>query len=324
MNYAVIGTGWITKELINSAELCNNAKLCAVYSRNEETGKNFAGEFGVSCVYTNLEELAKSEIEAVYIASPNVCHYEQAKLLLMNKKHILCEKSIAASASQVQELIDVAAKQGVVFLEAIKSMYTPGAELLKEACKKIGRISQASFVFEQLSSKYPALLRGELPNIFNPEMQTGAVMDIGVYCLHPAVYLFGKPETVIANAVLSDLGIDLCGDAILRYPDKSVTVSYSKIANQAVPSQIIGDAGMITIEKISTCSGITLHRNDGSREVLYPHCPDEMHMRYEAEFFANAISSPEQYQEKVQRFNEQSVVVCDLLAQIRKLTGVVF
>ena len=73
-------------------------------------------------------------------------------------------------------------------------MHSPARQILKDAVASIGNIRSASFDFSQLSSKYKALVNGELPNIFNPEMKTGALNDLGVYCVYPAVDLFGVPE----------------------------------------------------------------------------------------------------------------------------------
>ncbi len=324
VRYAVIGTSWITKSLISAAELAGGLSLCAVYSRTEERGKEFAAEYGVQKVYTNLSALAADqEIDAVYIASPNACHFEQAKMLLSAKKHILCEKPLARSGERVRTLLRLAEENGVVFLEAIKSMFTPGAKAIEDALPLLGRISQASFVFQQLSSRYPALLRGELPNIFNPDLEAGAVMDIGVYCLYPALRFFGAYESVAANAKLLKNGIDLYGDAILHYPDQQVVLSYSKAANQAVPSQIIGDAGAILIQKISSFDGVSLILNDGAKKTLY-QSDKENDMKYEADFFRRAIETPEEVRGELSRLNRLSVLSAEGLAEIRKKTKLCF
>ena len=90
-------------------------------------------------VYTDLSALAADqEIDAVYIASPNACHFEQAKILLSAKKHILCEKPVARSGERVQTLLRLAEENGVVFLEAIKSMFTPGAKAIVDALPLLG------------------------------------------------------------------------------------------------------------------------------------------------------------------------------------------
>lgn len=318
VRYATIGTSTITDKFIDGAERAGGLLHTAVYSRNESTGRAFANKHRVSTVFADLEQLAKSDaIDAVYIASPNSLHYAQAKLFLENKKHVLCEKLVAQDEGLVTELSEIAKENKVVFLEAIKSMFTPGAKILKEAVSKIGRVSQAQFSFLQLSSRYPQLIRGEIPNIFNPDLQAGALADIGVYCLHPAVYLFGRYKEICACDIKHTNGIDLCGDAILKYDGLNVCISYSKIANSFVPSYITGDKGIITIEKISEFAGITLKENDGTQTVLDVYNPNDNYMRFEAAFFRDAVSDCEKYREEILKLNRQTALVCGAVGQIK-------
>lgn len=164
---------------------------------------------------------ASPDIDAVYIASPNVLHAAQSRLFLENGKHVLCEKPLAARPEEVESLQALAANRGLVYMEAIMLLHMPQLAVLEEAVGRLGRISLAHFDFSQLSSKYPAYLEGAaLPNIFNPAMETGALMDLGVYCVYPALYLFGEPEELTASAVFLDSGADGAGAAVLRYPDQ--------------------------------------------------------------------------------------------------------
>ena len=85
-------------------------------------------------------------------------------------------------------------------------MFNPARELLRNSLEKIGRITSAHFDFSQLSSKYPAYLSGNLPNIFNPALATGCLMDLGIYCVYPAIDLFGIPDKITACASFMDSG----------------------------------------------------------------------------------------------------------------------
>lgn len=91
IRYATIGTSWITREFIGGAALAGGLQLAAVYSRNEESGAAFAAGLGGVPVYTDLEKLAASGIDAVYIASPNSLHYPQSRFFLERGIHVLCE-----------------------------------------------------------------------------------------------------------------------------------------------------------------------------------------------------------------------------------------
>ena len=81
MKYGTIGTSWITDSFIQGASLVDGMELAAVYSRNLETGKAFSKKYGNTAVFTDLEQMAKGDlIDSVYIASPNVLHYEQSRI----------------------------------------------------------------------------------------------------------------------------------------------------------------------------------------------------------------------------------------------------
>ena len=268
LKYSVIGTSWITKSFIDGANLYEGLSLDGVYSRSFEKGRAFAEETGAKRVFTDFNDLASSDTDLVYVASPNVCHYEQCKTLLLNGKHIICEKPITITAEEFIELCNIANERNLVYFEAIMYMHTPLRQVLKKVVSKIGKIRSATIDFSQLSSKYQALKNGELPNIFNPEMKTGALNDLGIYCVYPVIDLFGMPEKIIPVQHFLHTGADGSGSAAFEYEDKLVTITYSKVGQSRSPSQIMGDEGTVTIESISKLDGIKLYNNVGEEILL--------------------------------------------------------
>lgn len=292
ISYSVIGTSWITKSFIEGARLCEELFLDGVYSRSLGKGEEFAKEVGAKRAFASFQELLKSDTQLVYVASPNVCHYEQCKALLNNGKHVICEKPITITAKEFSELCSLAEEKNLVFFEAIMYMHSPARKTLKEAVATIGNIRSASFDFSQLSSKYKALVNGELPNIFNPEMKTGALNDLGVYCVYPAVDLFGEPEEIIPSQHFLSTGADGCGSAIFKYSDKLVTITYSKIGQSRGVSQVFGDLGTITIGSISQTDNISVYNNSGEETVLVPDIDKKYHMGNEAQSAVEFIKNP--------------------------------
>ncbi len=286
IKYSVIGTSWITKSFIEGASLCSELLLDGVFSRSAEKGEMFARETGAKRIFESFEELVLSDTELVYVASPNVCHYAQCKVLLENGKHILCEKPITVTSEEFEELCSIAEKNNLVYFEAIMYMHSPARKILKKAVGKLGNIRSASFDFSQLSSKYKALVNGELPNIFNPEMKTGALNDLGIYCVYPVVDLFGMPQEIIPSQQFLSTGADGCGSAFFKYCDKLVTITYSKVGQSRGVSQIFGDKGTVTIGSVSQTDNIYLYNNNGEKEELVPDIDKKYHMGNEA---ANAV-----------------------------------
>ena len=322
MRYGVIGTGWIAKSFIYGTRMLCNSDFVAVYSRTEESGGKFADENGIETVYTDINEFAKGDFDAVYIASPNRLHYEQTKLMLQSGKHVICEKPITVEPDELEELQMLAKEKSLVYIEAIMYMFNPAANLLKDAVKKIGRITSVHFDFSQLSSKYPAYLEGKLPNIFNPALATGCLMDLGIYCVYPALDLFGIPDKITACAHFMESGADGSGNSAFLYDDKLVNLTYSKLGQDRLGSQIFGDEGTITIESISKLINMKLVDNKGNVTEIIGDVPKERIMGYEAEAFEKFIATPEDpYYETVKK---RALQVSKVMKEIRDISGIEF
>lgn len=322
MRYGVIGTGWIAKSFIDGARMLCNSDFVAVYSRTEESGGKFASENGIEKVYTDINEFAKGDFDAVYVASPNRLHYEQTKLMLQSGKHVICEKPITVEPDELEELQSLAEEKGLVYIEAIMYMFNPAANLLKDAVKKIGRITSVHFDFSQLSSKYPAYLEGKLPNIFNPALATGCLMDLGIYCVYPALDLFGLPDKITACAHFMESGADGSGNAAFLYKDKLVNLTYSKLGQDRLGSQIFGDEGTITIESISKLINMKLIDNKGNVTEIIGDVEKERIMGYEAQAFEKFTVNPDDpYYETVK---ERALQVSKVMKEIRSISGIEF
>ena len=98
MNFAIIGTNFISDWFMAAGKHCEKLHVQAVYSRTMEKGRAFADKYGIPDCYDSLEKLAAAEnVEAVYVASPNAFHASQSIQMLEAGKHVLCEKSIASN-----------------------------------------------------------------------------------------------------------------------------------------------------------------------------------------------------------------------------------
>ena len=112
IRYGIIGTGWITEAFLAGAAGVPGMALRAVCSRREARGREFAARHGADLVFTDPARMAASpDIDAVYIASPNVLHAAQSRLFLENGKHVLCEKPLAARPEEVESLQALAANR---------------------------------------------------------------------------------------------------------------------------------------------------------------------------------------------------------------------
>ena len=270
----MIGSNFVSDWLADSANASNVVELYAIYSRTREKGEEFASRHGIPNVFCDMEEFLSSDIDAVYIASPNCLHCEQTLAAVAHGKHVLCEKPIASNSAEYARMRRAAEEKGVILLEAMRPAFDPALEAVE---------------FCQYSSRYDKYRAGEILQAFRPEFSNSSLMDIGVYPVHFALRLFGEPTGEIkSSSVILPNGFEGSGEIIMPYGDMNVTVSYSKIFDSVTPSVIIGEDGAITIDKMSCPSLLTFIPRDGDPEAI-PFNFSETNMDFEIAEFARLI-----------------------------------
>ena len=255
----VVGTSAICEKFIAAARATARFDLVAVYSRDAERGRAFAAKHGFSTSFTDLSAMAK-EIDAVYIASPNVCHAPQSRLFLNAGVHVLCEKPIAVCAQEYRDTKALADRMGCIYIEAIIPRHLADREVIRQALRQIGPLSMVRINYSQRSSRLDAFLAGETPNIFNMSLHAGALMDLGIYCVYGALDLLGIPQSIDAKAHFMR-GCDMAGAVTLDYGSFPAVLTYSKTGDTALGSEFIGQNGTLQVNMISLYSGISLNGN---------------------------------------------------------------
>lgn len=320
LRFGIIGTNWITERFIQAAEETEQFVLTAVYSRTEETGRDFAAKYQDVDVYTNLEEMVSGDkVDAVYIASPNSFHMEQAVACMNHGKHVLCEKPLASNAFETKKMIEVAKANNVLLMEAMKSTLMPNFRVIKNNLYKLGRIRRYFASYCQYSSRYDAFLGGTVLNAFNPAFSNGALMDLGTYCLYPMVTLFGKPDSIQATGIKLSSGVDGEGSIVMGYENMDAVVMYSKIADSYVPAEIQGENGTLVIDKINQPYDVKIYYRDGTIEDLrQPQMQESMF--YEAREFIELVQTGKR--ECTVNTYENSLAVAEIMEEARRQIGV--
>lgn len=323
IRYGVIGTNWITERFIAAAMETDHLVLTAVYSRSEEKAKEFAGKYNNDIeIFTDLKAMAQSDLlDAVYIASPNSLHAEQSILCLEHGKHVLCEKPMASNTKELTAMVEVAKKNGVVLMEALKSTLMPNFRVIRDNLYKLGEVRRFFASYCQYSSRYDAFKQGKVLNAFNPEFSNGALMDIGVYCIYPLVTLFGKPDEIKASGMLLSSGVDGEGSLLLKYKEMDAVIMYSKITDSYLPAEIQGENGTMVIDKINGPYQVKIYYRDGTIEDLTQSQTQES-MYYEAVEFADLIKSGRAESDINSLSN--SLTVAEIMEETRKQIGLVF
>ncbi len=244
-----MGSGVIVHSILDHVKNTDGISLEAVYSRTEEKGRALAGEYGCSRVYTDMDAfLGTDEINTVYIATPNLLHYEQAKKALLAGKHVILEKPFCTKALQAEELIRLAKERHLLLVEAAPTTFLPNFQILKRELPRVGRVKLVLANYSQYSSRYDAVLRGEVPNIFNPAYAGGCLMDINFYNVYLNAALFGRPQKAVYYPNRHGELADTSGIMVMQYEGFVSTNAGAKDTWGVNFFQIEGEQGYIYIQ----------------------------------------------------------------------------
>ena len=322
VSFGMIGTNFISDRFIAAGKQLTNFTVAAICSRSMETAQTFADKHHISHCFTKVEEMLESGlIEALYIASPTNLHAYYAKLALERGIHVLCEKPVTSNARELNELIELARSKGVLFMEAMKSTTLPAFRQVVEHMKEIGTVRRYFASFCQYSSRYDAYKQGTVLNAFKPEFSNGALMDIGVYCIYPAVVLFGKPKRIQASAFMLESGVDGQGSILLSYDGFDAVIQYSKISNSYLPFEIQGEDGSFILNRVSDPDQVALRLRSGeTRDLSQPTIEHDMY--YEIEHFITLVEG-QKTESPINSF-ENSRATMEIMDEVRKQIGLVY
>lgn len=345
LRFATIGTSGICEQFCLALAEAPGAELVACHSRDVERARAFGERFGATRFFDDLSELAAWDgVDAVYVASPNAAHAAQAHAMIAGGKHVLVEKAFASNEREAAGVFDAARARGVVAMEATRSLHVPSfREIERIVAGELGQVRKATMRFSKVTSRMARLLAGERLNIFDPRLAGGALMDIGVYCVEPAVALFGRPEEVRAVSVTTAVPgagaddpcgvIDLAGEALLGYGDKVVSLSYGKTSDDVIGSQVEGERGTLVWDAISCPVNVRLHVPEGGGQVFRVGSAEltpietevpERDMVCEIADFVSAARGDEGAAERMGRFERVTLDSLFVMDQIRAQAGVRF
>lgn len=152
LKLGVVGSGRIANRFMNEVKYVEGISVEGVLSRNLDSANKFCDKYNLNFATTNYCDLL-NKIDAVYIASPHLTHYQYIKYALLRGKHVLCEKPIVLKVEEAIELYGLSNEKGLVLLEAIKTAYCPGFIALIEKLESgvIGDIKSIDATFTKLT-----------------------------------------------------------------------------------------------------------------------------------------------------------------------------
>jgi predicted dehydrogenase len=246
IGWGILGAGSIATKFATDLKQLDDARLVAVGSRSADKAAQFAQDWGVERGYGSYAEmLADAEVDAVYVATPHPFHKPHTVLCLEAGKAVLCEKPMAVNAGEVRAMVEAARAHRLFLMEAMWSRFNPVLVQVKrwldEALIGEPRLLTADFGFSARVNPQARL--------FNPHLAGGALLDVGVYVVSLAYWVFGgAPVEVSAAADVGATGVDEQTGMLFKYAGGQLAHLFCAIRTRTPHSaRIDGTEGAIEV-----------------------------------------------------------------------------
>lgn len=245
-NWGVLGPGFVaTRAMIPAIQRSRNGRVKAIASRELARAQDVADQWSIERAYGSYQELLDDPtIEAVYIALPNSLHADWTVRAARAGKHVLCEKPLACSASEGEEMLAACRAAGVQLMEAAMYRFHPRMQRLKQLIAG-GALGAPRFLHSAFSFPFnnPRNYRN------SPAYGGGALLDVGCYCVNAVCWLSGAAPLAIQvfSFYQEESGIDLDTSALLRFPESvlgHIQCSFAAAEHQTI--EIVGSEGAVS------------------------------------------------------------------------------
>jgi len=267
LRWGIVGTGGISRQITSDLRLVADAAIVAVSSRHSASADEFADEFGIPQRFDDYAAMLDSDIDAVYIGTPHVTHFELARRALLRGRHVLCEKPIGLDATEVRQLADIARSSGVFLMEAMWMKFNPLHRLLLDLVRD-GAIGEVRSVRAAFGAPFPQ----DGSSRWQPGGST--LLDQGIYPVTLGHMMLGEPSSITAAGVVRDDGVDLSENFTLHFPGARFAQGAASMVEFLDQSaSISGTLGWITIDSgFWYGSRLAVHRfSMAEGETVIPH-----------------------------------------------------
>ncbi|MCK4628872.1 MAG: Gfo/Idh/MocA family oxidoreductase [Sedimentisphaerales bacterium] len=222
VKWGVVGSGGIARRRTIPEGIipADNAVLVVVYDINGEVNTEVSQEYHAQKA-DSIEELLKTDIDAVYIATPANLHCEQVLTCARAGKHVLCEKPLGMTVDEAEKMITACKNAGVIldmaFMMRFHAQHQAALKMIQE-----GRLGELTYGRAQLSCWYPPM-----EGAWRQDPATGgggSLMDMGGHCIDLMEMFFGKIAKVSC----------LINNTVHKYPSEDSAVATLSFENGAL------------------------------------------------------------------------------------------
>jgi xylose dehydrogenase (NAD/NADP) len=245
VRWGLLSTALINEAILGGAAESERAEVVAVASREAARAETYAAEHGIARAHGSYEALLEDQgVDAVYVSLPNSLHTEWAVRALEAGKHVLCEKPFSRRAADVERAFDVAEANGLVLSEGFMWRHSPHTRKLAELAGAVGtvRVVRGAFSFQLEAS------RGAADTRFRADLDGGALMDLGCYCLSAIRLLLGEPTRLRGEQLVGPTGVDLVFTATLGFDEATAHFDCGFVLPHRRELEVIGEEGTLLVQ----------------------------------------------------------------------------
>lgn len=315
IHIGVVGAGRIARRFVPETAFVDAVEVTGVYDIVPEYANQLAQDNQLPHVYDSYEALV-ADVDAVYIATPHLCHYEQARYALQQGRHVLCETPLVLSGDEARELYRMAEQRQLVLLEANKTAFCPAFNHLITLIKS-GLIGEVVDVEASESKVWgnPTLRE------FDPNQAGGSFFELGSYPLLPIVRLLGTDYVDVHFYTKMEHGIDVYTKGVIQYPHAVSTFKLGLGVKTEGNLVVSGTKGYAYVPAPWWKTDyFELRFEDQNQNKKYFYKWDGEGLRYEIREFVSCILNHRL--SSAQLRSRESVAMADLMQQFAAQTSI--
>lgn len=306
----IVGSGRIAKRFVPESKMVNGVEVTAVYDPNKKSAASFAETFGIIAYNDNYQQFL-NEVDAVYIASPHLTHYQYAKDAVYAGKHVLCEIPFVLSGAQAKELYDYADEHNLVLLEASKTAYCPAFCHLTTLVKS-GVIGDVVDVKASLSK----MMEGETREL-DADQAGGAMNEHAPLNLMAIIKILGKEYSHVDFYSKMENGVDIYTKATINYLHSTSSITLGIGVKTEGNLVVSGTKGYIYVPAPWwLTSFFEVRYEDQTKNKKYFYSYDGEGLRYEIQEFMSMIVNNRRSCYKLLR--RESIAIAEIIEKYNK------
>jgi 1,5-anhydro-D-fructose reductase (1,5-anhydro-D-mannitol-forming) len=249
IRFGILGFGLhAAKRLMPGFALAENCRVTALSRREMSKARASAEQFNISQAFDSAEQLCRStEVDAVFVTTPNACHLADVLLAIECKKPVLCEKPMAMNAEECRQMVEAARGARVLLGIAQVFRFEDSTAQLREriAAGQIGKV-----IFARSEFSFSASAGHPRTWINDPAVAGGGpIADVGVHCVDALRYILQDEVTRVGARATSDSksgGMEAAAALTLEFSHGTLgAILVSFRAEYRTPIEFVGESGVL-------------------------------------------------------------------------------